>query len=276
MPVKATLINMKGRCDCEGIVDMIKTGQTVPFVMLIMFFIVVLVIWRLGKKGWRPSVRTIAGLAAMEECVGRAAEMGRPVLINMGQVEYSPIGVAAMSVMAYTAEMAARKGAEIIVPISYAQIIPTVEGMLKSAFAAAGSPEGFKREEQIVYLSPDQWAFCTGCQALLESRKVATHTFIGHIGGSSMIIVETGARVGAVQVGGTTNLLQIPFFVAACDYTLIGEEVMVAGSYISGQPGALSQIAANDAFKVLAIVLTILGVALASVGSLALAKFLAT
>jgi len=260
----------------EGEVETIKAGHTVPFVMLVMFFMVVLVIWRLGRKGWRPSVRTIAGLAAIEESVGRAAEMGKPVLINMGQVGYTPIGVAAMSVMAYTAEMAARKGAEIIVPISYAEIVPAVEGMLKSAFAAAGSPEGFRREEQIVYLSPDQWAFCTGCQALLESRQVATQTFIGHIGGSSMIIVETGARVGAVQIGGTTNLLQIPFFLAACDYNLIGEEVMVAGSYLSGQPGVLSQIAANDTFKVLAIVLTILGVALASVGSLALAKFLAS
>jgi hypothetical protein len=257
-------------------VGMIKSGQIVPFAMLIMFFVVVLVIWRLGKRGWRPTVRTIAGLAAIEECVGRAAEMGKPVLINMGQVGYTPIGVAAMSVMAYTAEMAARKGAEIIVPVSQAEIIPTVEGMLKSAFAAAGNPEGFKREEQIVYLSPDQWAFCTGCQALLESRQVAAHTFIGHIGGSSMIIVETGARVGAAQIGGTTNLLQIPFFVAACDYTLIGEEVMTAGIYLSGQPNALSQIVGNDVFKILAMALTILGVALASAGSLALAKFLAS
>ena len=255
--------------------SIIETGQVVPFIALIGFFVIVLVIREYAKRGWTPSVRTIAGLEAIEECVGRAVEMGRPVLINMGQVRYNPIGIAAMNIMSYTAEISIRKGAEIIVPISHAQIIPTVEEMLKNSFATAGYPEGFNREEQLLYLSPLQWAFCAGIQAAMEARKPGAHIFLGHLGGSTMIVAETGARVGAIQVGGTTNTMQIPFMVAACDYSLIGEEVMTAGIYLSGEPGALSQISVIDVFKLLAIGLIVIGVILVSAGNLALPKLLA-
>jgi hypothetical protein len=255
--------------------SIIANGQVVPFITLIAFFVIVLVIREYAKRGWIPSVRTIAGLEAIEECVGRAVEMGKPVLINMGMVGYTPIGVAAMNIMAHTAEVSVRKGAEILVPISNAEIIPTVVEMLKNAFVSAGYSEGFNREEQIRYLSPLQWAFCAGVQAIMETRKPGAHIFLGHLGGSTMIVVETGARVGAIQVGGTTNTMQIPFMVAACDYSLIGEEVTTAGIYLSGESDALSQIRVVDIFKLIAIGLIVIGVILVSAGNLILPKLLA-
>ena len=40
------------------------------------------------------------------------------------------------------------------------------------------------------------------------------------------MLSETGFDAGAIQVAGTAMVSQIPFFIAACDYTLIGEEIL--------------------------------------------------
>jgi hypothetical protein len=255
---------------------MLAKGQVVPFVVLIGFFVMVIAMWRYSKRGWRPSVRSIAGLDAIEECVGRAAEMGKPVVCNMGRSTFDSQGIAAMNVMAYTTTLAVKKGADVIIPVAYAETIPTVEELARAAFIAGGSPEGFSREKHMRFLGSDSWAYCVGVQNILESRKPGAHIFVGQAGGEALIQAETGVRVGAVQVGGTTNTLQIPFYVAACDYALIGEEVISAGIYLSRDPGAIAQLRVMDLFKIVAIVLSIIGVLLASAGNLGLPNLLAS
>ena len=48
----------------------------------------------------------------------------------------------------------------------------------------------------------------------------------------SLIFAEVGAIAGALQIAGTANTHQIQFFVAACDYCLIGEELYAASAYL--------------------------------------------
>ena len=50
----------------------------------------------------------------------------------------------------------------------------------------------------------------------------------------SLILAETGNSVGAIQIAGTAMPTQLPFFVAACDFTLIGEEFFAASAYLVG------------------------------------------
>jgi hypothetical protein len=67
----------------------------------------------------------------------------------------------------------------------------------------------------------------------------------------SLIIAETGAATGAIQIAGTDAIAQLPFFITACDYTLIGEELYAASAYISREPLLLGGIKAQDYSKVL-------------------------
>ena len=39
---------------------------------------------------------------------------------------------------------------------------------------------------------------------------------------------------------------QLPFFVAACDYTLIGEELFAASAYLSREPKLLGSLKGQD------------------------------
>jgi hypothetical protein len=66
--------------------------------------------------------------------------------------------------------------------------------------------------------------------------------------------------VGAVQIAGTPSTLQLPFFVAACDYTLIGEEYYAASAYISREPIIVGSIKGQDLGKIILLLLSLSGV----------------
>ena len=62
---------------------------------------------------------------------------------------------------------------------------------------------------------------------------------------------------------------QLPFFVAACDYTLIGEELFAASAYLSGEPDQLGSLKGQDFGKLLCAALIIAGCTFATLASVA-------
>jgi hypothetical protein len=81
-------------------------------------------------------------------------------------------------------------------------------------------------------------------------------------------MAETGFRAGAIQVAGTANIHQLPFFVVACDYTLIGEEFFAASAYLSGEPEQLGSLKGQDVGKLIVAGGIIAGVLLATLAAL--------
>ena len=77
---------------------------------------------------------------------------------------------------------------------------------------------------------------------------------------------ETGFSTGAVQIAGTANIHQLPFFVVACDYTLIGEEFFAATAYLSRDPRVVGTITGTDVMKILLMMLIVIGTVLATAG----------
>ena len=84
----------------------------------------------------------------------------------------------------------------------------------------------------------------------------------------SLILAETGNSIGAIQIAGTSEAAQLPFFIAACDFTLIGEELFAASAYLSGEPQQLGSLKGQDAGKALAAGVLIFGCLLATLASL--------
>jgi hypothetical protein len=96
-------------------------------------------------------------------------------------------------------------------------------------------------------------------------EKPAACFYFGQFYAESLILAETGNSVGAMQIAGTAQPSQLPFFVAACDYTLIGEEFFAASAYLSGQPDQLGSLKGQDLGKMLAAALILVGCALATI-----------
>jgi hypothetical protein len=95
-------------------------------------------------------------------------------------------------------------------------------------------------------------------------EKPAACFYMGCFFAESLLFAETANTVGAIQIAGTAEPAQLPFFVAACDYTLIGEEFYAASAYLSGDPDQLGSLKGQDFGKVLVACLLIVGSLLAT------------
>jgi len=63
-------------------------------------------------------IRPIAGLSAIDEAVGRATEMGRPVLYSTGLSWLSIEGLCSVAILSHVASLAANDDLRIIVPVN--------------------------------------------------------------------------------------------------------------------------------------------------------------
>jgi hypothetical protein len=79
------------------------------------------------------------------------------------------------------------------------------------------------------------------------------------------MLAETGYLTGAVQIAGTAEFTQLPFFIAACDYTLLGEELYAVSAYLSREPSLIAQLKAGDIVKATVMLLIGAGVVAATV-----------
>src|SRR5690606_24678296 len=98
--------------------------------------------------------------------------------------------------------------------------------------------------------------------------KPAACFYMGAFFAEALILAETGNSVGAIQVAGTAMPAQLPFFVASCDYTLIGEEFFAASAYLTGSPEELGSLKGQDVGKVLVAIGIVLGVVFATLASI--------
>ena len=70
--------------------------------------------------------------------------------------------------------------------------------------------------------------------------------------------------------------IRIPFFVVACDYTLIGEELYAASAYLSGEPKLVGALKGADFMKIAIIITVIVGCVLETMGQHWLTLWMAT
>nr|HDM59346.1 hypothetical protein [Bacillota bacterium] len=109
------------------------------------------------------------------------------------------------------------------------------------------------------YITDDQFGFAAGVDGIMLREKPATIFFQGAFYAESLILAETGHSIGAIQIAGTAMTSQLPFFVTACDYTLIGEELFAAGAYLTEDPRLMGSLKGQDVAKGLAIAFIIVG-----------------
>ena len=239
-----------------------------PLLGVALFFIFAVVYWiTVARSGGEIKVREIAGLKAIEEAVGRATEMGRSVLFVPGIQDVSEIQtIAGIMVLSKVAKTAAEYDAKVEVPVARTLVMVTARETVQEAFLAAGRPDAYN-EDLIYYVTDEQFGYTAYVSGLIVRDKPAACFYMGAFFAESLILAETGNSVGAIQIAGTAMPSQLPFFVAACDYTLIGEEFFAASAYLSGQPEQLGSLKGQDVGKILVGLVLIIGVTVATIGA---------
>lgn len=224
---------------------------------------------QVANSGRDLKIRKIAGLEAVDEAVGRATEMGRTCLFIPGILDINDIQtIAGLTVLSRVAQTAAEYGAHIEVPTTRSLVMAAARETVEAACLTAGRPDAYN-EDDIYYLTDEQFGYVAGVTGTMVRDKPAACFYMGAFYAESLILAETGHSVGAIQVAGTAMPSQLPFFVAACDYTLIGEEFFAASAYLSGEPAQLGSLKGQDVGKLLAASLLVVGCGLATWNSLA-------
>lgn len=237
------------------------------FVILALLCGVVLFFILKARGGAVLKIRTIAGLAAVDEAVGRATEMGRPILYINGIQDMDDLQtVAGVTVLGRVAKTAAEYDARIEVPTSRSLVMSAARETVEASYLTAGRSDSYN-PDLIYYVTDEQFGFTAYVSGLIVRDKPAACFYMGTFFAESLILAETGNSVGAIQIAGTAMPSQLPFFVAACDYTLIGEEFFAASAYLSGQPEQLGSLKGQDVGKLLVGIVLVLGVALATLGA---------
>ncbi len=220
-----------------------------------------------ARRGRQLFIRRIAGLSALDEAVGRATEMGRPMLFSPGIGGLSIIGLQALAILSHVVRRAAKYGTRVIVPLADPLLYTVAEEVAKDAYSAEGVPEQFNSDD-IRYLSDNQFAWASSVVGILHREKVATAFYFGYYAAESLILAENGQMVGAIQIAGTPSTTQIPFFLASCDYTIIGDEYYAASAYLSREPTLLGSLVGQDYGKLVIIGLILLGAVAVTVAAI--------
>lgn len=217
---------------------------TAIYVFFVAFFI------RKARTGKRMYVRPIAGITAVEEAVGRATEMGKPVLYIPGIGEIQEVAtLAALTILSPITQKVAEYNTPILVPNRDPVVFTVAQEVVREAYLKAGAPDAYK-EDNIFFLSGRQFAYAAAVSGIMMREKPGTNFFFGTFYAESLILAETGAATGAIQIAGTDQVAQLPFFIAACDYTLIGEELYAASAYLSDDPVLVGSLKALDWAKI--------------------------
>ena len=220
-----------------------------------------------ARMGVKLTIRKIAGLDAIEDAVGRATEMGKACLFVPGVQDINDIQtIAGLTILGRVAEKAAEYDCELDVPTSRSLVMTAARETVAAAFYAAGRPDAFN-EDRIYYVTDEQFAYVSHLTGIMVREKPAACFYLGAFFAESLILSETGNAVGAIQIAGTAQPAQLPFFVAACDYTLIGEEFFAASAYLSGDPDQLGSLKGQDVGKVIVTVLVLIGVSLSTLAN---------
>jgi len=215
-------------------------------------------------------IRRIAAVDFIEEAAGRAAEMGRPIIVQgFGsstsglQSAIAPMIMACLAVLGHVARICARHGTVLIAPMRSESVIPVADEVIKTAYRLEGKLEEYEaNKEEMLPWMPTQASLV----ALGMRVKPAANIMLGAFWHESVMVAEAYARLGAVQIGGSGRTTQIPFFAAICDMNLIGEEIYAVSTYLNPVPHMLGSMATQDILKLLAIFTIIIGTLLATLG----------
>jgi hypothetical protein len=217
-----------------------------------------------SRRGAKLYIRPISGIDAIDEAIGRATEMGRPILFLPGLHEANDAPtLAAFSILARVAKKVAEYQTRLIVPNRYSMVMVVAQEVVKNAYTAAGRPEAYS-EKDVFFITQEQFAYVAAVNGIMLRDRPATNFYLGAFFAESLMLAETGFQAGSIQIAGTDQPIQIPFFVAACDYTLIGEELYAAAAYLSDDPRQKATLKAQDYGKAAVLALLAVGTLLAS------------
>jgi hypothetical protein len=247
--------------------EWINWDRAYLFLILLIISASVVIYIETAKRGKKLFIRKIAGLDAVDEAIGRATEMGRPILFIPGIQDMNDVQtIAGVTILGHVSRIIADYDTKLYMPVSRSLVMTAARETIKTSYLAAGRPDAYS-DDMVPYVTDEQFGYVAAVDGYMVRQKPATCFYLGAFFAESLIMAETGNSIGAIQIAGTAMPTQLPFFVAACDFTLIGEELFAASAYLSGEPKQLGSLKGQDVGKGVAMAIIVLGALAATFSS---------
>jgi hypothetical protein len=245
---------------------------------LIGIAIAVLALWLaafLVRRGKKLQLRSLPALDAVGDALGRATELGTPVLYSTGWGGDMgrPTTMASMAILSDVARRAAEYNCRLLFPSHDPLIVSVAQETVAQAATAAGRPEWY-RADDLTFVSQSQLGYAAAVDGMLARERPGAVFLLGSFEGEALILAETAHQTGAVTIAGTDSTIQLSFFLVACDYTLIGEELFAASSIMAQDPVAASAVWSQDWLKYLVLAVLAAGAALVATTGVDLSKWI--
>jgi hypothetical protein len=249
--------------------SLIVAGRVVGLVILLVAVISILYYMWMAGKGKLARIRRLPQVDVIDEIIARCVEMNKELWFLSGQgymtnTTQLPGILSTFGILSYVTRKCAEVGCKIHHP-SFLGVAYNIQyEIMREAYEAAGKPEEFDPLETVIYvpMGAGRPYVCTETWR----RKPAGGILCGFWYHYTIIYSEALQRAGAMTLGGTDTTHNIPFMVAANDYSMIGEEMYAMSAYLSKDPVLTSSLAGQDVGKYLAIIMTIIGVLLGAAG----------
>lgn len=247
------------------------SGRIFGLIVLLVIMSAVAFYIKRAEKGKVPKLRRVPGIDAIDEAIGRATEMGRPVMCahgigNLRDATTGPQTIAGLSVLSFVARRCVEVGVRLIVPVRQPEVWPIAADIVETSYKAAGKGDEFKTDD-IMFLSSNQFGYASSYMGIMMRERPGANIMVGAYWAESLQLAETGSIVGSMQITGTAQTSQLPFFLVASDYCLIGEEIFTAGAYLTQDAPLIASLAGQDIGRIIGVVLSILGTLLITSGS---------
>ncbi len=237
----------------------IHMGKLPVLGFVLLFFVLTVTFVQKAKSGADLYVRPLAGIEAVDDAIGRATEMGRPILYLLGIGTATDVStIASFSILGRVSKRVAEYQTPIIVPCYDPIVMAVAQEVVKSSYLDAARADDY-RQDSVFFVTNYQFAYVAAVNGIMLRERPATNIYMGKFMAESLLLAETGTLAGSIQIAGTDEIAQIPFFIVSCDYTLIGEELYAASAYLGREPVLLGSLKAQDWAKAVVMLIAVIG-----------------
>jgi hypothetical protein len=216
----------------------------------------------LVRRRGLPKLRSLPPLEAIGDAVGRATEQGTPVvyITGWGGDMARPTTMASMEILSEVAGRAAEYNCKLIFPSHDPVVASVAEDTVHQAATVVGRPE-WSSTAEVAFVTQSQFGYAAAVDGMMVREHPGAVFLLGTFEGEALLLAESAYQSGAVTIAGSDSTIQLSFFLVACDYTLIGEELFAASGLVSADTKASIGVLAMDWLKYVILAILIVGTA---------------
>jgi hypothetical protein len=173
--------------EVDAVENWFSAGKLNALIFAVLFAATVLFFIARARRDPNLFIRRIAGLNAVDEAIGRATEMGKPILYLNGMDPLASLStLAALNILGRVARRVANYESSLTVPCRDPIVLTVAQEIVKSGYADAGRPDAYN-PDNIFFLTDDQFSYSAAVCGLMLREKPAANFLMGYYYAESLL-----------------------------------------------------------------------------------------